>query len=249
MTSNNYIFLSPHFDDIALSCGGLVYDLTHNGHSVEIWTIMGGLPPDQHFTPFAQEMHNEWGMPADKIVQTRRTEDQSACQVMGARPRHFDWPDCIYRPDPQTGDPYVNNNEELFGKPPERELVAEIAHLISNQVPSGTKLVAPISLGNHIDHRAVRLAGEKSNRVDYFYADYPYILKAFDDPRITAGNLEKIPHMFTEESLTAWQESVLCYASQLTMFWRDEAEARLAIRNYLAGGGGRLWQKNTHSAS
>lgn len=243
MKKQHWIFLSPHFDDVALSCGGLVWSLTQGGHSVEVWTIMGGFPPNQTFSEFAEGMHQQWGMPPDNIIETRRLEDVAACQAMGATPRHFDWPDVIYRQDPLTGGPLVTNNDELFGKSPEIPLVEEIARMISTDVPENSKLVSPISLGNHIDHRAVRQAADQSSRVDYYYADYPYILNAFDDPRLHQF-IKYQPHeTFTKDALIAWQESVLSYASQRSMFWRDDEEAKLAIKNYLAGGGGGLLQK------
>ena len=243
MNAHHYIFLSPHFDDIALSCGGLVWSLTQQGNTVEIWTIMGGLPTFQAFSPFAQGMHKEWGLPPGEIVQNRRTEDRTACQLIGAQPRHFDWQDAIYRKDPITGLPTVNNNEELFGKSPELALVHQIKELILKEIPDGTKLILPISLGNHIDHRAVRQAGDLSERVDFYYADYPYILMAFKNLYSGEEHWQQEPHQFTEGALEIWQEAVLCYTSQLSMFWRDEQETQLALRNYFAGGGGRLWVK------
>ncbi len=243
MSLHHYIFLSPHFDDVALSCGGLVWSLTQQGHTVEIWTIMGGLPASQQFSPFAQGMHKEWGMPPDEIVQTRRAEDRAACEAMGSQSRHFDWQDSIYRKDPKTGLPTVNNNEDLFGKSPELSLVHQIKELILKEIPDVSKLILPISLGNHIDHRAVRQAGDLSERVDFYYADYPYILTAFKNLYSGEEHWQQEPHQLTEGALKAWQDTVLCYGSQLSMFWRDEQETRLALRNYFAGGGGRLWVK------
>lgn len=242
MSSHLYIFLSPHFDDVALSCGGLVHHLAQQGHTVEIWTIMGGFPPNQTFSEFAQHMHQEWGMSGEEVVRIRRGEDRAACDVMGAHPRHLDWPDAIYRKDPITGLSLVNNDEELFGKPPEPELVQEIKEMILNESPTGAKLVLPISLGNHIDHRAVNQAGTAVGRVVMYYADYPYVLKDFNNPENQREGWAKLSFSLNQSNLEAWQDAVLSFASQLSMFWRDKDEARLAIRNYFAGGGGRLWR-------
>ena len=243
MSSHLYIFLSPHFDDVALSCGGLVHHLTQQGHTVEIWTIMGGFPPNQAFSEFAEQMHQEWGMSGEEVVRIRREEDRAACAVMGAHPRHLDWPDAIYRKDPSTGRPLVNNDEELFGKSPEPELVQQIKDMILKASPIDAKLVLPISLGNHIDHRALTAAGELSGKVALYYADYPYVLRDTDNPEHNRQGWTKRPHALDKSNLEAWQGAVLCYASQLSMFWRDKDESRLAIRNYFAGGGGKLWQK------
>jgi len=39
-----WIFLSTHFDDVALSAGGMVWELTAGVTGVEIWTIAAGEP-------------------------------------------------------------------------------------------------------------------------------------------------------------------------------------------------------------
>jgi LmbE family N-acetylglucosaminyl deacetylase len=241
MTQEHWIFLSPHFDDVALSCGGLVWDLARQGQKVEIWTLMSGYPPGKAYSEFAQQNHLRWGLSGEATVHTRQGEDQAACEVLGAQFRHFDWPDAIYRQDPSTGEPLVNNNEELFGKAPEDTLVDSIQHMLKKEIPQHARVVMPLGLGHHIDHLAVSRAGEACVGSKFYYTDYPYILKVFDVQTRYLSKLKKQPHPLNEQALIHWQEAVLRYTSQLSDFWRDEEETRLSIRNYLAGGGGRLW--------
>lgn len=206
---------------------------------------MGGFPPNENFSEFAQEMHLEWGLSGDQVVQIRRDEDLIACQLIGAKSRHFNWPDVIYRKDPATGMPMVKNDEELFGKPPDLKLINEIADMIQVEMPDEAKLVIPISLGNHIDHRTVTLAGEKSGRVSLYYADYPYVLDDLNNPVNHRYKWAQFSFQLDESDLKSWQAAVLKYQSQMNMFWRDKEESKLALRNYFAGGGGELWQKRT----
>jgi LmbE family N-acetylglucosaminyl deacetylase len=243
MDPKHWIFLSPHFDDVALSCGGLVWQLTSEGHQVEIWTIMGGLPPEAPYSEFARQNHEIWGMSGEAAIRMRRSEDLAACAVMGARARHCGWLDVIYRQDRESGAPIVNNNQELFGRPPEADLVADITLFLMAEVPESAKLVSPIGLGSHIDHRALVQAVEQSDRANFYYADYPYILSDYAALAAEPQKFAKTPRSLDEDALKHWQEAVLCYTSQLITFWRDEAESRLALRNYMAGGGGRLWIK------
>lgn len=243
MAQDYWIFLSPHFDDVALSCGGLVWAVAQEGKRVEIWTIMGGYPPDEGYSDFARENHERWGMSGVEAIRMRRDEDRAACEVLGAIPRYFDWPDVIYRRDPDTGEPIVHNNEELFGKPPQPQLIDEITQALHNEVPTGAILVGPMGLGNHVDHQAVALAGEKSESIHAYYADYPYILEYFNAPPFMEGRWQKSPRHLSQDALRAWQAAVLCHQSQLSGLWRDDQEVRLALRNYIAGGGGRLWRK------
>jgi LmbE family N-acetylglucosaminyl deacetylase len=242
MNLPHWIFISPHLDDVALSCGGLVWTLSQQGHKIEVWTLFAGLPPDKDYSPFAMQIHHTWGITGAEAIRHRRAEDHAACAVLGAAVRHFDWPDAIYRHEATSGRFIVNNEEELFGNPSEPSLVREIADLLKEQLPKESQLVLPIGLGGHVDHQAAVLAGERLGGVEHFYADYPYILEHFDSPALHDGSLENIPHHLTEDALEAWQTAVLCYTSQLSTFWRDERETRLALRNYLAGGGGRLWR-------
>ena len=241
MDKHTWIFISPHLDDVALSCGGLVWDLARAGHTVSVWTLMAGLPTDENYSPFAQQIHSEWGVAGAEAFHVRRAEDRAACAVLGAEVRHFDWLDAIYRRDTNSGEPIVNDDEELFSNPPEVSLVKEITEVLTAALPLGTRLVFPIGLGGHVDHQAVVKAGKRIGHAALYYADYPYILKQFDTPGFRAGLWKNLHHHLDEAALDAWCKAVLCHTSQLSMFWRDADETRLALRNYLAGGGGRLW--------
>jgi len=243
MNASQWIFISPHLDDVALSCGGLVWHLAQEGQQVAVWTLLAGDPPDDQYSEFARINHQAWGKSGAEAIAMRRAEDQSACARLGAALRHFDLPDVIYRRNPQTGAPVVNNNEELFGSPPEPEMVTRVAELLAREVPPDAQLVLPLGLGRHIDHRLVAAATERFYSTAAFYLDYPYILTDFEAPLLKSGALQKIHTPLTESALLAWQDAVLCYGSQTGGFWRDEKETRLALRNYFAGGGGRLWAR------
>lgn len=205
---------------------------------------MGGYPPDEAYTPFAELIHQNWGHAGREAVDMRRAEDRAACSVLSASHRHFDWPDAIYRRDPQTDAYSVNNNTELFGNPPEDDLVDNIAAGLSAALPADAHIVLPMGLGGHIDHRAVVQATKKLTGSKHYYADYPYILTDFENP-LLKETYKQIPLALMPEALAAWQDAILCYESQVGDFWRDETETRLAIRNYFAAGGGRLWQEKT----
>jgi LmbE family N-acetylglucosaminyl deacetylase len=243
MPKEHWIFLSPHLDDVALSCGGLVWELSQRGKIVEIWTLMSGFPTDEDYSEFAQQNHRAWGVSGREAVRVRRSEDRAACAVLGAAYRHFDWLDAIYRRDAGSDQPLVENNESLFGKPPEDTLVSEIAQCLQAEVPKNATVVFPMGLGNHIDHRAVVQAGKDFKGTAYYYADYPYVLENFLSLTSDTPLWEKIAHAINEDALEHWQNAVLCYSSQIGAFWRDIEEMKLSLRNYLAGGGGRLWQK------
>ena len=123
-----WIFLSPHFDDIALSCGGLAWEQSRAGESVQVWTICAGEAPPGPLSLFAAALHARWEAGQNAPTE-RRAEDLAACREMGAVPCHFDLPDCIYRRGlDQVSHLYISE-EDIFGPihPEEEGLIARLA--------------------------------------------------------------------------------------------------------------------------
>ncbi|HEX2981783.1 MAG TPA: PIG-L family deacetylase, partial [Anaerolineaceae bacterium] len=144
------IFLSPHFDDAVYSCGGWIWDRTQAGDPVEVWTVCAGNIPPGPLSPLAEMLHERWGT-GGAAISVRRAEDQRACQIVGAKHRHLDIPDVIYRRLPD-GQPVAQSEEGLSGPLPleERERAAQIAAQLKSEIPDGALLVSPIGLGHHI---------------------------------------------------------------------------------------------------
>ena len=64
------LFLSPHFDDVPLSCGGIAARLAGMGaHCIGI-TVFAA-PHDENFplSPFSQNMHDQWESAAGMNMQ------------------------------------------------------------------------------------------------------------------------------------------------------------------------------------
>jgi len=103
-----WVFLSSHFDDVVLSAGGLVWELTQRGDEVEIWTICAGDPPsDKPLTDYAQLLHGFWNIGED-VPRKRSLEDADCCEVLGVTTfRRFTVPDNIYRYLPGTVVPVI----------------------------------------------------------------------------------------------------------------------------------------------
>lgn len=244
----HWIYLSPHLDDVVLSAGGLVWEQTSEGETVEIWTVCAGDPPPP-YTSFAQELHTRWGTDGEQTAAVRRAEDQAACRVLGAKVRHSPIPDCIYRRLPDSGEAVIREREDLFRVYPtgEKFLVADIASWIRKNLPADARLVSPLALGGHIDHRLVRDAAESLLIPLWYYADYPYVI---DDPLNhtdlrdqVAGYQPSFVQGISPQALAAWQAAVAEYASQISTFWGSLEEMRGRIAAYhQEGGGAVLWQ-------
>ena len=66
-----WIYLSPHFDDVALSCGGLLWEQAQAGEGASVWTICAGEVPAGQLSPFAQSLHERWEKGQGAAVQRR----------------------------------------------------------------------------------------------------------------------------------------------------------------------------------
>jgi len=250
-----WIYLSPHLDDVALSCGGLVREQTRAGEPVGIWTICAGDVPDGPLSPFAESLHARWQTGLQALAH-RRQEDIAACARLSASYRHFPIPDCIYRRAGSDNSPADDANqsvflydtrEAIFGPlhPAEAGLARQLAVELSQALPPAAELVCPLTLGGHVDHRLTRLAAEGLGRRLWYYADYPYAMEETDQiAALEASGWQKRLFPVSQAGLEAWQEAVAAHQSQISTFWPDLAAMRLALAAYLDSlGGVPLWRK------
>jgi LmbE family N-acetylglucosaminyl deacetylase len=240
----NWIYLSPHFDDVALSCGGLVWEQASAGQTVEIWTVCAGEPGAGPLSEFARWLQTRWGTGQEAVAQ-RRAEDLLSCRILSARPRHFSLPDCIYRTDPSTGMPLYDSEERIFGPihPAEFGLVESMQDELAQQRPAGASLVCPLGLGGHVDHRLVRAAAEALERPLWYYADYPYVLDQAEAAERATSGMELASFPVSPAALEAWEGAVAAHASQVSTFWSGAEAMRAALDNYYRRSDGfRLWR-------
>ncbi len=248
-----WVYLSPHFDDVVLSCGGLVWEQVRAGLDVQVWTICAGAPhTDAGLSEFARELHARWGTGIE-AVGVRRAEDERAIGLLGAGRRYWNLPDCIYRRLPD-GAWLINSNDDLWQPlhSSEQGVVDRLARWMRRGIkqaasPADTRLVSPLTLGNHIDHAVVRAAAEqmaKKTAVElWYYPDYPYAVQPETSWSGKVGEgWQVICQEISREALATWQEAVSRYESQLSTFWSTRAELDAALEGYWqAGGGTCLW--------
>jgi LmbE family N-acetylglucosaminyl deacetylase len=195
----NHVFLSPHPDDVALSCGGLVAILRDSGEEATIVTIYGGAGSAVRLTRYQQRAlgfdreadlrgdpeptdPDEANAPApesapipERVMEVRRQEDKVFARLVGAKLIGLELPDAVFRG-------YIG--PQLFGSPrsddpaPIGELRAALSGI---QVD---RLYIPLSIGGHVDHRQARRAaiallteiGSPFADRAAFYEDFPYAM-------------------------------------------------------------------------
>ena len=226
------IFVSPHFDDVALSCGGTASLLAREGRVVVV-TVFAARPPTE-LNRFAEFQHQRWGI-ASAAVDQRSQEDASAMGILGADYRWLDFPDAIYR-----GDLYLTD-DDLFGpvKPADCAFARTVRQAVIDltQTWEVEQVYLPLAIGGHVDHRicheiAVPLA-ENGSQI-WLYEDFPYALAigAVEAAVIdTARPL--VPH-FVDVTSTFEQRlaAIACYPSQIPTIFRYYGEPDGVTRGY-----------------
>jgi len=197
-----HVFVSPHPDDIALSCGGLVALLTDRGESVTIVTVFSGPGTLPRLTPYqrlalgfgsrhrASAAQDEAALRAEaaeslaavaaaptpaEVMAARRAEDAAYARSVGAAIVFVDAPDAVFRD--YYGDALMGPAREDDAPP-----VAALRHALARLSPE--RLYIPFSLGGHVDHRLARRAacaiapghGPAAPLEALFYEDFPYAL-------------------------------------------------------------------------
>ena len=172
------LFLSPHLDDVAFSCGGTLAMLKSWGWDVALATVFtrSVLPP----TGFALACQTDKGLgPEVDYMALRRQEDWDFAALMEVD--HRVWTDL-----PEAPHRGYRSAAELFQPPRAEESLLEegverLACLVEQLQPE--LVFAPQALGNHVDHvQVVRMV----NRLDLgaartlWYRDTPYAIRRPD---------------------------------------------------------------------
>ncbi len=174
------IFLAPHYDDVALSCGGTVAALAATGAMVPlVVTVFGGTPEGDDLTAFARWQHERWGTDGRDAVAVRQDEERNAADTLKCATRALPYLDAIYR-----GDQYLSD-DALFGpvqpddQPLIDQLVADLLALPEFVADADATFYVPLAIGNHVDHQIVFVAGQllaaRGLRV-LAYEDFPYAM-------------------------------------------------------------------------
>ncbi|MCP2262622.1 N-acetylglucosaminyl deacetylase, LmbE family [Streptoalloteichus tenebrarius] len=178
--AGNLLLLSPHPDDIAYSCGGLVASGLGAAEAT-LLTVFG---------------RSEWTVSpllasagAEVVSKVRIEEDRRYCAARGIVHTHLDFPDASLRGYDDEG--------ELLAATRDDPLTDEVVDAVTAAVRSASPdlVLAPAAMGDHIDHLIVH---EAARRLDaeyrtLYYEDIPYSahhdLRAVDDTLANARNL------------------------------------------------------------
>jgi LmbE family N-acetylglucosaminyl deacetylase len=212
-----HVYLSPHLDDAALSCGGKIARQCAVGEQVLVVTLCTAAPhPDGPFSSLAEEFHHEWGLAPAQVLATRLNEDAVALDLLGADGFAAGMLDAIYR-----APTLYNSRATLFNAPsqadPLRPALAELLAALRMKLPQAT-FYAPLGVGDHVDHQITgAVAAAHAGRPLAWYEDFPYAARE----GALEARMAPLDHTLTPEriAIDAVLErkiaAVLAYASQI----------------------------------
>jgi glycosyltransferase involved in cell wall biosynthesis/LmbE family N-acetylglucosaminyl deacetylase/SAM-dependent methyltransferase len=189
VAASSHLFISPHLDDAALSCGGMIHSLVSENKSVHVVTVFAN-NANAELSAFARHLHAKWH-PTTNLFEERRQEDAKALSELGVRDfEHWNFAEAPYR-RAADGSYVYGTFDELHGQLASedqslRELITERIMSRLEGSPETTILYFPLSLGRHVDHQVLFAIGLELNAAGKqvrFYEDYPYA-EAYDlNPR------------------------------------------------------------------
>jgi LmbE family N-acetylglucosaminyl deacetylase len=234
------IYLAPHLDDAALSCGGMIAAAVAAGQNVLVVNICtGSSPPDQGYGPLAQILHHQWGLDPAAAMQARMSEDQAALAILGADWRQLDLLDAIYRmPAAYVDDPTLFgavHPADPLGAQLRPHLQALVARFPQAQV------YAPLGIGMHVDHQIVHTVTaelEAEGASVHYYEDFPYVHwpGAIDQRWQALGGSERFTPQRIAIDTTIDQRitAIKAYRSQIAVLFGTEVAAAVSVERYAA---------------
>jgi LmbE family N-acetylglucosaminyl deacetylase len=216
-------------------------------------------------SPLAEALHRRWsaslsgehappvsaGVGTDvgvALAEQRRREDEAALGLLGVDGRWWPYADCIYRRRDDGGWVCADEADLFVGpEPPEPVLVDMLASGLARVAGHDAVLLAPLAVGNHVDHHRTREAARSASdafRQLLYYEDYPYASDAAYEPArgLAPEQLRSEAVPLRGCDIGAKIAAAACYRSQISTFWEGEAAMAGALWAFarLRGEGGDL---------
>ncbi len=245
------VVLSPHLDDAALSCFGLLSGLRGTLSRLVITICCATPAPAPPFVDI-ETLRDDPDFSAYGTPEERRLEDVAAMEQMDCDFVHLGFKDGVYRRSPTSGEYIYRTTREKFVRPRIEdashieELFLVLRRLCQNM--GRLLLVSPLSIGYHVDHsitahNALRLENDDVDLL--FYEDFPYVLNPRyshgleDSPQKAMERIGRVPLRRYATPVDADEKVrvVERYTSQVPVLFEDDNDLRksLTARTFRGG--------------
>lgn len=226
------LFISPHLDDVAFSCGGTLLCLVDAGWRVVVCTVFTASVPDPQ--GFALRCQTDKGIASGvDYMALRRAEDEAYAVASGIQAiRHWN-----HREAPHRG---YHSPAELFAGATRDDscwesINLDLSSLLTEWEPG--LVFAPQGLGNHVDHlQTIRALVETEQTANVlWYRDTPYAIRqpsAQPSEKLPGAGLSVVSVPFSGETLARKIGGCGLYASQIPFQFGGNEPLRLKLTGF-----------------
>ncbi len=229
-----YLYLAPHFDDVAYSCSGhIALVAAQEGHESHLATVF-----PQEINCQTSEQLNEQNtgqnepQKAKPFLSPRVKGDHALCQEFDLVSHLLPFVDAIYRGYSLEDDASCRVFND-YSDAEEIDVTIAIETLVNEIQPD--VVYAPLAIGNHVDHRLVRNAvlnlhaREPGYRIE-FYEDIPYVMSQPVNPAIAE---QMSPHYIDiTKVLDKKIDAMLCYENETCFHFGERSDLEQVLRSY-----------------
>ncbi len=172
----DHVYVSPHFDDVAISCGGRILNQKQAGESVLVVTVFSARA-------------NQYTRISNKALQTmldydrRRLEDTEAMKRLSVDFLWLEFPEILFRLQSPWRRYWLTYPDTAANKRLCRQVTVRLSEICRQT--QCTEIVLPLGIGQHVDHQIVFQAGltlqhhQPHPNTASFYEELPYTLFPF----------------------------------------------------------------------
>ena len=208
----DHVYISPHFDDVAASCGGRILNQKHAGQSVLLVTVFSARANQD------TRVKNR-ALQAMLDYDRRRLEDIEAMRRLGVDFLWLDFPEVLFRRQPPWRRYWLTYPQTAANQRLCRQVTVKL-----NEVCRQTRcleMVLPLGVGQHVDHQILFQAG--LSLYQYcdcpcsitFYEEMPYVLfpflRNYRLKKIISGEIELRQHHRTSARYAQMSTKKLVY--------------------------------------
>lgn len=251
---DNFIFISPHYDDAVLSCSLLLEILQSVRKKtlvITVFTQASELP----FTQQAQKFLKASGYNnANKLFSDRSKEDVVAMSYLGSKFIHLNFIDATWRKSklffkfplirpllkyfPSLIHVYPDDKKQFSGQVSNKDIsllkhIHKKVRTIIRSVDNKILLFAPLGVGGHADHIIIRELAGKLKIPTIFWEDYPYntFTNRLED-FFSEQNQYKLHFEIEKKAMIKKYKAIRMYKSQVPVLFPDNKISRTPERYY-----------------
>ncbi len=229
-----YIYISPHLDDVTFSCSGTICTYKAQGLHVLVVTLFAG-DPQPPFPPLARACHQLWQIPEGvPPYHMRKAEDERAMSALGVDYLWLNWLEVIYRAPDLSDFSEINDYHADFHHDPLFSTLCQWLVELHAAYPSAT-IVVPLGVGGHRDHRMVfQAALDVLDRARLlFFEDFPYAAYLPEEAVAVASSYDLAPlEVDISHCLEQRIHAANFYQSQHAMLFYPPSSFREMIKEY-----------------